>query len=232
MNPRGKSKAAENPVSILEKEILGLKTKCEMLSKENLQLKVEKRMSQEETRRMVEDSKSMRKQLEASRVEQEKKLGCQECGNKAEKIRKLEKENQDLKQHNWHLKMVKLPRYVKLLHEKDEEIAELDSRNRKECDESLLQEKEKDAPEEITLDEDDDIYEINVVPLPQAPLVVLEADNGEEKSEIMLISEKEKFEGSDQRKQSEKTQFNEIIDSMMQTPPPDSSTQSRKKEKV
>ena len=44
----------------------------------------------------------------------------------------------------------------------------------------------------IALDEDDDIYEINIVPLPQAPLVVLEADNGEEKSEIMLISEKEK----------------------------------------
>ena len=61
----------------------GVKTKCEMLSKENLQLTVEKRMSQEETRRMVEDMKSMRKQLEASRVEQEKNLGHRKSRRRA-----------------------------------------------------------------------------------------------------------------------------------------------------
>ena len=228
------SKDGQNQIGVLGKEILGLKTKCESLSKENLQLKVEKRMSEEETRRVMDDSKSIRKQLEASRVDQEKKSDCDDCGNKAEKITKLEKENHDLKQHNWHLKMVKLPHYVKLLHKKDEEIAELDSRNQgatpKNCDENLLQEKEKDRPEEITLDEeddddDDDICEINIVPVPQIPFVVNVdlAEKPDDKSEIMLISQnKTSSEGNTSRiekdrKQSEKTQFNEIIDSMMQT---------------
>ena len=227
-----KSKDGENNFSNFEKQILGLKKKCEALSKENLQLKVEKRMSQDETRRVMDDSKLMRKQLEASRVDQEKKLDCDDCGKKVEKMKKLEKENHDLKQHNWHLKMVKLPHYVKLLHKKDEEIAELDFlRNQslvpKECDENLLREKLKDAPEEITLDEDDDdICEINIVPVPKAPLpcVVNLEDNPESKSEIMLISQKKASKDNtsridEDRNQSEKTQFNEIIDSMMQKTP-------------
>ena len=213
-NSRAKSNSGENPISVLEKEILGLKIKCEALSKENLQLKVEKRTSQEEMRRVMED---LKKQLETSKVDQEK--DCDECGNKAEKMKKVEKENHDLKQHNWHLKMVKLPHYVNLLHQKDEEIAELELRNRKECDENLLQEKAKDTPEEITLDEDDDICEIDIVPVPKVPNVVNVdfEDDPDDKSEILLISQKESSEKD--RKQSEKTQFNEIIDSMMQTPP-------------
>ena len=209
-------------------DLLELKTKYEDLSNENVELKTEIRKSEEKTKRMMDDLKLMCQQIEASRVDQEKKLESTD-----EKIKKLEKENHDLKQHNWHLKMVKLPHYVKLLHQKDEEIAELESKNQvgylKDRAENLL--KEKDKPEEITLDEDDDddICEIDIEPVskPSLPQVVnldLEADNGEDKSDILLIGQK-KEETSDgttfkleERKLSEKTQLTGIIDAMMQTP--------------
>ena len=218
-----KTKEKGNQIDLLE-----LKTKYEDLSNENVELKTEIQKSEEKTKRMMDDLKLMCQQIEASRVDQEKKLESTD-----EKIKKLEKENHDLKQHNWHLKMVKLPHYVKLLHQKDEEIAELESRNQvgylKDCAENLL--KEKDKPEEITLDEDDDddICEIDIEPVskPSLPQVVnldLEADNGEDKSDILLIGQK-KEETSDgttfkleERKLSEKTQLTGIIDAMMQTP--------------
>ena len=208
-------------------DLLELKTKHEDLFNENVELKTEIQKSEEKTKRMMDDLKLMCQQIEASRVDQEKKLESTD-----EKIKKLEKENHDLKQHNWHLKMVKLPHYVKLLHQKDEEIAELESRNQvgylKDCAENLL--KEKDKPEEITLDEDDDddICEIDIEPVskPSLPHVVnldLEADNGEDKSEILLIGQKKEgtSDGTfklEERKLSEKTQLTGIIDAMMQTP--------------
>ena len=67
--------------------------------------------------------------------------------------------------------------------------------------------------------------------MPEAPVVDLE-DDGEEKSEIMLISQSEKSEGNEKdRKESEKTQFNEIIDSMMgEKAPPGGSTTTIKEE--
>ena len=217
-----KTKEKGNQIDLLE-----LKTKHEDLFNENVELKTEIQKSEEKTKRMMDDLKLMCQQIEASRVDQEKKLESTD-----EKIKKLEKENHDLKQHNWHLKMVKLPHYVKLLHQKDEEIAELESRNQvgylKDCAENLL--KEKDKPEEITLDEDDDddICEIDIEPVskPSLPHVVnldLEADNGEDKSEILLIGQKKEgtSDGTfklEERKLSEKTQLTGIIDAMMQTP--------------
>ena len=75
-----KTKEKGNQIDLLE-----LKTKYEDLSNENVELKTEIRKSEEKTKRMMDDLKLMCQQIEASRVDQEKKLESTD-----EKIKKLE----------------------------------------------------------------------------------------------------------------------------------------------
>ena len=232
VSKRSPLKDQEGSITALQREIKELKRKCEDLCRENAQVEAEKKRSEGKARGALEELKQVKSFSK-------KMPDCEECGKRDEKITKLEKDNHTLKENNWHLKMVKLPHYVKLLHQKDEEIAKLDRATKtKESGESLLQENSSDPPEEITLDEDEDeeICEIEVVPLqPAAPsptLVDLDDDACTEDSRENIIEDEKKFAKAEDEKKfakaendidgsqqlSEKTQLNKIIDSLMQSP--------------
>ena len=243
---RSSSKDQERPITALQREIKELKRKCEDLSRENAQLEADKKRSEEKSRAALEELKQTREALEELKeikTFSKKMPHCEECEKRDEKIAKLEKDNHTLKENNWHLKMVKLPHYVKLLHQKDEEIAKLDrATNTKGSGESLLHENSSNPPEEITLDEDEDeeICEIEVVPIQRAAssptLLDLDDDARTEDSQENMIEDDKKFAKADDEKifakaendidgsqqLSEKSQLNNIIDSLMQSP--DSST--------
>ena len=123
-------KDQEGSITALQREIKELKRKCEDLCRENAQLGADKKGSEEKAREALEELKQIK-------AFSKKMPDCEECEKRYEKIAKLEKDNHTLKENNWHLKMVKLPHYVKLLHQKDEEIAKLD-RARKTKDNNLL----------------------------------------------------------------------------------------------